>query len=352
MKQPIIILFSLLSLTCQSQQSNRNLLNNLKQAIQSEVYPNIDAIIVSKSDTVILDEYFDEFTNTDLHDTRSSFKSITSILAGIAIDKGLIKLDDKMLKYFPEYKIKDSNDNKKERITIKDIIEMKSGLACEEFYETGPNCEDDMELSEDWVQYSINRTMKYEPGKTWSYNSIDPMILGNIISTASGISIMDFAKKHLFEPLGITKYKWTLTPKGRGMTAGSFYMSPSDMLKIGKLIKQEGQWNDMQIVSKNWIQLSTECQTKINFSFVGTSRMDTKYENTRYGFYWYRENIKYGDICTEVLFASGNGGQYIMLLKEYDAIIVFSGSNYGNWRGKLPFEIALKYLIPIIEGKS
>jgi hypothetical protein len=59
--------------------------------------------------------------------------------------------------------------------------------------------------------------------------------------------------------------------------------------------------------------------------------------------------LEFGDIKTDVLFASGNGGQYMMVLEDYDAAIVFTGSNYGNWRGKLPFEILLKYIIPILD---
>ena len=79
---------------------------------------------------------------------------------------------------------------------------------------------------------------------------------------------------------------------------------------------------------------------------------NSKYHSATYGFYWYTETLQYEDIKTEVLFASGNGGQYMMILPEYDAKVVFTGSNYGNWRGKLPFEMLLKYIIPMLQGSS
>lgn len=177
--------------------------------------------------------------------------------------------------------------------------------------------------------------------------------MGEVISRASGMTIMEFAKQNLFKPLAINDYKWTISPKGRGMTAGSFYMKPIDMLKIARLVYDNGNWNGQQIVSEEWINKSTNCEIDLDFSFTRYSKMpNAKYESAKYGFYWYRERLQYKAIHTEVLFASGNGGQYMMILPEYRAKVVFTGGNYGNWKGKLPFEILLKYIIPMIDNEN
>lgn len=342
----ILFLFVILSITsCFAQESRNPQLKKLTERIADNTYPNIEGIIVKHGDEVIVEEYFNGFGRDSLHDTRSSFKSITSLLAGIAIDQGLLSLDDPLKRFFPELE-----NEEKQKITVQNLLEMKSGLACEEFYDLGPQCEDDMWESDDWIAYCLNIDMKGIPGLNWSYSSNDPMIMGEVISRASGMTIMEFAKKNLFLPLGITNYRWTISPKGRGMTAGSFYIRPVDMLKVIELVKNKGSWNGEQIVSEEWIEQSTNCEIPIDFSFTMYSYMkNAKYESARYGFYWYQENLQYEDIKTEVLFASGNGGQYMMFLPAYDATVVFTGSNYGNWRGKLPFEILLKYLIPVIE---
>lgn len=338
------VIFSFSS--CLAQNTNQTQLQELKDRIADNTYPNIEGIIVKHGDSLIVEEYFNGFGKDSLHDTRSSFKSITSLLAGIAIDQGLMSLDDRLERFFPEL-----DDEEKKNITVQNLLEMKSGLACEEFYDLGPECEGDMWESDDWIAYCISRDIKGIPGLNWSYSSNDPMIMGEVISRASGMSIMEFAKKNLFLPLGITDYRWTISPKGRGMTAGSFYIRPVDMLKVIELVKSKGSWNGQQVVSEAWIAQSTNCEIPIDFSFTMYSYMkNAKYESARYGFYWYRENLQYQDIRTEVLFASGNGGQYMMFLPDYDATVVFTGSNYGNWRGKLPFEILLKYLIPMMEG--
>ena len=335
-------------ISCQGQDVDKSRLKDLKEKIAENIYPNIDGIIVEHGDEVIIEAYFNGFEKDRRHDMRSSFKSITSLLAGIAVDKKLIALGDSLDRFFPELK-----NQSKGNITVQNLLEMRSGLDCEEFYGIGPECEDEMWETDDWIAYCLNVDVKSTPGLNWSYNSNEPMLMGEIISRASGMTIMEFAERSLFKPLGIEDYKWTISPKGRGMTAGSFYMKPIDMLKIIGLVKNKGSWNGNRVVSEEWIEKSTNCEIDIDFSFTRYSRMqNAKYESARYGFFWYRENLQYKDIKTEVLFASGNGGQYMMLLSDYDAKVVFTGSNYGNWKGKLPFEILLKYVIPMIEDES
>lgn len=335
-------------LTCQAQKSNIPQLKELKERVTNGTYPNIDGIIVEHCDEIIVEEYFNGFDKQSRHDMRSSFKSVTSLLTGIAVDKKLVAIDDKLVKYFPELE-----GSEKGNITIQNLLEMRSGLNCEEFYDIGPYCEGAMTNTDDWIAYCLNIRLQRQPGLNWSYSSNDPMIIGEVVSRASGMTIMEFAKENLFEPLNISDYEWTISPKGRGMTAGSFYIRPIDMLKITRLVYDNGNWKGKQIVSEHWIKKSTNCEIDIDFSFTRYSKMpNAVYESAYYGFYWYQENLKYNDINTKVLFASGNGGNYMMILPEYNAKIVFTGSNYGNWRGKLPFEILLKYIIPMIENKT
>lgn len=344
MKALLCILVLVLFCQCHAQPIDRSFTEALKIKVNDKTYPKIDAILIQQGDKIVMEEYFNGFKKNSQHDVRSSFKSITSILAGIAIDKKLFALDDNLGRFFPELK-----DERKQKITIQNLLEMRSGLACEEFYDIGPICEDEMFNTQDWVAYCLNVPMIREPGINWSYNSNEPMLMGEIIARASGKSIMEFARENLFLPLGITDYKWTVSPKGQGMTAGSFYMLPMDMLKIIYMVGKKGKWKGRQIVSMDWIEQSTNCNIDIDFSFTLFCRFPSpSYESARYGFFWYKERVKYKNIDTEVLFSSGNGGQYMMFLPEYNLSAVFTGSNYSNWRGKLPFEILLRYILPSV----
>ena len=343
----LIVSFLLSSLGCNAQQSAKSKLTELKGLIDTDAYTNINSIVVAKNNEILFEEYFNGFKKDRLHDTRSSFKSITSILAGIAIDKGLFAVEDEIGRFITEWE-----NDPRGKITIKNLLEMKSGLACEGFFGIGPDCESEMWEKGDWLNYILNIPLRHNPGLNWAYTSIEPELIGIIISRASNLTLMEFAKKHLFEPLEILDYKWHITPNGGGYAAGSFLMKPLDMLKIAQLVLDNGNWKGKQIVSESWINESTNCQTDVEMSFTRFARIENaKYNTAKYGYFWYRELLQYGDINTEVLFASGNGGQYIMILEDYDAAIAFTGSNYGNWRGKLPFDILLKHLIPILQNE-
>ena len=346
MKYQLVIALLLISVSCKGQQSNE--LTELKSIIASDAYPNIDGLIISQNDNILFEQYFNGFERYSLHDTRSSFKSITSLLAGIAVDKGIFSLDDEIEKFITEWQ-----NDPRGKITVKNLLGMKSGLACEGFFGIGPDCESEMWETDDWLNYILNIPLRHNPGLNWAYTSMEPELVGIIISRTSGLTLMEFAKLHLFEPLKITNYEWYITPNGGGYAAGSFFMRPIDMLKIAQLVLDSGKWKGQQIVSDNWINEMTNCQTDVEMSFTRFARTENaKYTTAKYGYFWYREKLKYKNIETELLFASGNGGQYMMVIEDYNVAIAFTGSNFGNWRGKLPFDILLKYILPILEMKK
>lgn len=342
----LILLF--LSIGCKGQQQTEERINELRKIITSDKYPNIDGIVVAKIDTIIVEEYFNGFDNNKPHETRSSFKSITSLLAGIAIDQDLFKLEDEVGQFITEW----ANDPRG-KIKIKDLLEMRSGLACENFFDEGPDCESEMYESSDWLNYILNIPLRYDPGTKWEYSSMEPDLVGIIVSRASNKTLMDFASQYLFKPIGVEECQWEITPDGRGYAAGSSYMKPLDMLKIAQLVNNKGIWKGQQVISSDWIKESTNCEIAVGMSFLHWSGIENATTTSaRYGYFWYREVLQYEGIKTEVLFASGNGGQYMMVLEDYNATIIFTGSNYGNWKGKLPFDILLKYLVPLLENEG
>ncbi|MEM7575793.1 MAG: serine hydrolase [Bacteroidota bacterium] len=342
----LLALLLFLCASCKAQPVANDQTEAIREVIASDQYPNIDGVVIARKGEIIFEAYFNGFHRNKLHDTRSSFKSVTSLLAGIAIDQGLFALEDELQTFFEDWK-----DDPRGKITVKDLLQMKSGLESECFLDWGPCVESDLFESEDWLQFILDVPLRHEPGLNWEYTSIEPQLVGLIIAQTSGMTIMDFARQYLFEPLEITNYEWLIDPQGRGYTAGSFNMLPRDMLKIAQLVLDNGVWEGEQIVSADWIAESTTCPTDVEMSFVRfTGLQNAKYTTANYGYFWYREALQFGDIKTEALFGSGNGGQYMMVLEEYDLALAFTGSNYGNWRGKLPFVILLRHLIPMLEG--
>lgn len=355
MNKFIIILFFLPVTYYAGSQSLQNkgskLLDSMTTAVAGSDYSNIHSILISKQGKPVYGGYFNGWNKDSLHDSRSAFKSVTSILVGIAIDKGLIKdVHQKVYSFFPEYTNFSGNNAWKKDMTIEHLLRMQSGFDCEEFND-GKDCETDMMATKDWVRFSLNLPMKHKPGTVWAYTSCDPMILSGIISRAANMSVMDFAKKYLFGPMGIKHYRWTVDPAGYGMTAGSFYILSSDMLKIGEMTLQHGVWNGNRIVSASWLEQSTATPVPIpDFSFTKFSRSAVAIpQPAYYGYYWYREEIRTNAFREEVIFASGNGGQYIMLIERLGLVVVFTQGNYQSWKAKKAFDLLTRFILPAFE---
>jgi CubicO group peptidase (beta-lactamase class C family) len=324
-------------------------LEEMTKAVKDGRYKGIHSILISKNNKTVYAGYFNGYTADSLHDSRSSFKSVTSLLLGIAIDKGLIKnVDQPVYTFFPE-DTSFAADPRKRLMTIKDLLEMRSGFDCDEWTDDGKDCESAMVQTKNWVKFALALPMKNEPGKIWNYTSCDPMIISGIIRKASGMSIMDFAAKYLFSPMEISHYRWTVDPAGQGMTGGSFYILPSDMLKIGRMVLNGGIWDGQRIISENWLKVSTTATIPIpdNWSFIKFSRSKTAMpQQTWYGYYWYNEVVKTREGEYPVVFASGNGGQYILIIKKLNLVAVFTQGNYESWTAKRAFDILATYIIP------
>jgi CubicO group peptidase (beta-lactamase class C family) len=205
-----------------------------------------------------------------------------------------------------------------------------------------------MENASDWVKFSLALPMKNAPGTVWAYTSCASMMLSGIIEKASGMSVMRFAKEYLFSQLGITNYKWTIDPSGHGMTAGSFYIRPEDMLKVGEMVLNRGEFRGKQIVSREWIRESTRAEILIpEGSFVKSSRSTAATpQPAYYGYQWYNEVIKTPTGSYTMVFASGNGGQYIIIIQQLQLVVVFTQGNFGSRVAKQAFDILAKFILP------
>lgn len=329
-------------------QSGFTRLDSIVISAKNGTYPNLDGIVISQHGKIVFESYFNGFSKDSLHDTRSAFKSVTGLLTGIAVDKGFIKnLDQKVYDFFPDYKKPKLWDQRKEELTIKHLLTMKSGFDCEE-WNGMKDCEEEMERSGDWMTFCLNLDLKNKPGSTWDYTSVNTMLLGGIIASSSHMTVSDFAERYLYHLLDIKKYRWTKDSVGHELTSGNFYMLPADMIKIGEIILNNGVYNGKRIVSAEWIKRITERNTLIeNFSNVKISKNKSAIpQPAYYGYTWYNEQVKTEKLNYNIIFASGNGGQYIMIVKDLDLVVVFTGNSYNSSKSKLAFDIMIKYVLP------
>jgi len=234
-------------------------------------------------------------------------KSITSVLTGIAIDKGYIKsLRQPVLDFFPDRKIANL-DNRKKKLTIEHLLTMRTGF-CRDF-EHGEQQLDDMRRTNDWVQYMLDQPLLTEPGTEFAYCTGGTHLLSAIITRATGMNELEFARKHLFEPLGINDIIWPADPAGNNTGGFDLYLQSLDMARIGYMLLNGGLWEKKQIVSKKWIEQSTR--------FVPLD------DNERYGYLWWSP-----DENPDLVEARGRGGQRIIFSSQRNIVLVMTGSGF------------------------
>jgi CubicO group peptidase (beta-lactamase class C family) len=253
------------------------------------------------------------YQKTKLHSLQSVTKSITSILFGIAMDKGLIdSVGQRAMPYFGHYN-PDLSDARKDTMTIHDLLTMRSGIEWDEQnYDNANNSCVLMEGSEDWIQFVLDHPMATPPGTVFEYNSGASVLLGKIVREATGMRIDKWAEKVLFGPLGIKDYYWKFTPKGEVDTEGGLYLSSHDLARIGYLMLHFGMWDNKRIVSEAWVRASINPEVQFN-------------ETSGYGYQWWVPAFK--GTRTEIFAGNGFGGQFLMVVPKKDLVLVFNGWN-------------------------
>ncbi|HMD09767.1 MAG TPA: serine hydrolase [Candidatus Acidoferrum sp.] len=254
------------------------------------------------------------YNGTDMHTMQSVSKTVTSITFGIAKTRNefTTSLDAPIVQFFGGHKIANLDDRKK-RITVRDLLTMTAGLEWHEDlpYDDPKNSADVMEASHDWAQYVIDQPMANDPGKVFVYNSGATILLAQIFKKVTGKNIDDYAAEHLFKPLGM-RYFWKHSPTGLPDTEGGLYLSAHDLAKLGQLFLKGGMWEGKAVVSSAWIKDSVAPQVAVPGG------------DWKYGYQWWLQLI--GSSPEDITwFARGFGGQQLIVLPEYDIVAVFTG---------------------------
>jgi CubicO group peptidase (beta-lactamase class C family) len=270
---------------------------------------NIHHLAINRNGKTILSTSFYPYSGkTTPHDIVSATKSITSILIGIAIDKGFIKNEkERVVKYFQEYDLENMNDFKR-NLTIEDLLTMRTGFVSTEEERIRQFVE--MRAKKDWTKYILDKEIKSKPGTQFGYYDGASHLLSAIIQKSTGMSAKDFAQEYLFQPMGINEFFWDEDPSGVTMGWGDCFLKPEDFIKIGQLMLNEGNFDSQQLVSKQWVLKSTSAITESD-------------DGTGYGYQWWvSPEIK------SVFEARGRGGQRLIIWKDKGLVIVELGGGF------------------------
>ena len=293
------------------------------RAVAAGDLPNAHSVLVARGGKLVIEEYFYGFDRDVIHDMRSASKSIASTLVGLAIERDMLEDANVRVLDYLDYEDYDNWDERKQQIELRHLMTMSSGLDANDSDRNSVASENNYQWQRgqpDWIKFALDSSMIADPGTRVIYGSANPMIIAGVLESATGQPVEWFADEALFTPLGIDDYKIYMRPDYAGAyLGGGMYLKPRDMLKIGQLYLDNGIWNGKRLLSREWVEES----------FGQYGRLEPLDRNgNQYGYLWWHENYDVDGRTIASIEARGNGGQYIAVLPEFNAVAVLTAGNY------------------------
>lgn len=232
-----------------------------------ETLKEVRSILVSVDGTTEL-AFYQGSKATDHRHVWSVTKSVLSILVGIAVDEGRLRLDQPLAELLPEHASGMTDDQK--TTPLRQLLSMTGGMASDDGG-VSPEAED-----------PIGLLLTYSSGgarDVFIYSNSSAHLVAAVLHVAIGRSLLDYAREKLFDPLGIDSrpawegvnrnlkegfddagFAWQTDSTGTHIGAYGMKLTPPDLVKLGELYLNEGVWNGRRIVSADWVRASTAPQ--------------------------------------------------------------------------------------------
>lgn len=331
-----------------------DLADKLEAGIRSGLLHDLHAVLVSRAGELVVERYYtgpDEdwgkplgvvnFGSDNLHDLRSVTKSIVGLLYGIALDRNMVPPPyAPLLAQFPEYSDL-AADPQRARLTILNALNMTLGMQWDEArpYTDPANSEIEMENASDRNHFILSRPFVAAPGERWIYSGGAVALIGHLIAKGAGMTLPEFARHVLFEPLGIKEFGWAVGRDGVASAASGLRLRPRDLLRIGQLVLADGTWDGRRVISHQWLK----------DSFRPAVSTD---QGVEYGRLWY-----IGESTTPALpgprrwvAGFGNGGQRLFIMPDAGVTtVIFCGAYNRPDQWMTPIRIWREIIIPSLQ---
>jgi CubicO group peptidase (beta-lactamase class C family) len=264
------------------------------------------AFIVLRDDAILYERYFNGDTRSSIQTSFSVAKSYLSALVGIAVEEGVLAVDDPITDHIPELLDRDPRFG---RITVEHLISMTSGLRYEE--DSLPWGDDAQTYySADLRELGLENTEIVEPpGTRWHYNNYNPLLLGMILERTTGMPVARYLQEKLWKPLGAEfDASWSMDSEDSGfekMESG-LNARATDFARLGVLYLKGGEWQGREILPRSWVEASTSPQA-----------------DQHYGYWWWVEP-------DGSFLARGNHGQLVFVDPSRGLVMARSGTTDGD----------------------
>jgi CubicO group peptidase (beta-lactamase class C family) len=265
----------------------------------------MNSFMLVRHGQVVAEGWWAPYDRDTPHVLYSLSKSFTSTAVGFAIAEGKLDLDDPVLKFFPDEAPVNPPPNLR-AMRVRDLLRMNTGNQSE----APIRVDDPSKQTDTWVKTFLSHTVPFKPGTHFLYNSPATYMLSAIVQKVTGLTVLEYLRPRLFEPLGFKNPVWVSSPQG--ISAGAYGLSvrTEEIARFGELYLHKGMWNGKQLIPSTWVDQATAIQTSTGSA--PTSDWDQGYG---YQFWRSRHNSFRGD---------GAFGQYCMVIPEFDAVVAIT----------------------------
>ncbi len=312
--------------------------NNMLALAQADSL-DIHSIMIVKNGNVIYEKWQSQGEPETPHILNSVSKTFTSLGVGLAIADGKMKLDDKVIGFFPDKLPAEVSENLAD-MDIRDLLTMTCGHANDHTYEMQQLAKENP--STDWVKQFLSYPVEFTPGEVYCYNSVGTFMLSAIVQKVTGKKLVEYLNERIFEPLNIKDATWTETKEGQNFGGWGLYLKTEDLAKTGQLILQNGKWNGKQLVPTEWIAEMSKRQ--VASAPAGINATELVIENADpdwiqgYGYQMW--------MCRHHAFrADGAQGQFILILPEQNTVIVMTADTPHM---QTELQLVWDYILPVL----
>ncbi len=324
---------------------------------QLTTLPDVDIhhMMVLRHGKVIGEWHVSPYRAEHLHTLYSASKTVTGLAVGLAVDDGLLSVDDKISKHLRD-KMPPTLSPALDSLTVRDVLMMAAGR------------KEDLSIFEgdqDWLSTWFKGDF-HGVGKQFNYDSMCTHALAMIVTRLTGKPLLEYVRERIFTPLHITECDWELAPDSVEVGAWGLRLHAESQAKLGQLMLQDGRWNGHQLVSAQWIHdmtqrlISTQEDTDSHLSWgqkilkalrgiwhtIRSWFTGYNIDDYSLGYGYQTKAIQHPR--AECFFAAGYGGQLIYVVPKLDLVVVINGraANYGDELNALHDHL----VVPMLEG--
>ena len=277
---------------------------------------------------VVAEGWWSPYSPQKPHMLFSLSKSFTSSAVGLAVAEGRLKVDDRVLDFFPEEAPSKVSKNLA-AMRVRDLLTMTTGHSKDATQGTTS------QKVGNWVKGFLALPVRYRPGTHFVYNSAASYMLSAIVQKLTGMTLLDYLTPRLFEPLGIEDPTWETCPRGINVGGWGLKVKTEDIACFGQMYLQKGAWQGRQILSPDWVADASARQVP------NGDQPDSDWaQGYGYQFWRCRHNIYRGD---------GAFGQYCIVMPEQDAVLAIT-SGVGDMQAVL--NLVWDELLPAMAAES